>query len=142
METKTLVSVLERKRDKIREILDLTSSAQVGDTVDAMESYVEFIDQREILVNEAKEIEAELNEAMGGNLSPDGLNRDEKRVAVEIDELINQIVAHEEGNRHKVELMMESIKEDMKKTKEGLAAKNYYHNTEMGSKGQYFDEIK
>jgi hypothetical protein len=137
-----LVKILERKRDKIKEIFDLAYSTTIGDSVEAIEPYVEYIEKRGKLVDEAGLIEEELKEAMGGETTSDGLSTEAKDIAIEIDNMIKQIVTHEEVNQVQVQTMMDNLKNDIKVTKDGIAAKNYYQYTGSGNTSQYFDEKK
>jgi len=133
--------LLERKRDIIKEIYELTRSARLGDTVDGVDAYVAFIDQREILINELKTAESELT-GLSATKPADARDMDAKRLIAETDEFIKQIAVLEKQNKPKIGHMMNSIKQNLKEINDSKAVTNRYLNTDAGSGGQYFDEKK
>jgi len=146
---KNLIYLLERKRDKIKEVFDLTHTTVLGDTADGIGIYVELIEKRDVLIEEAKGIELELKETLC-SLFPaqkeenpiDALHMDAKRIVEETDDIIRQIVALEEQNQPRVECMMNSIKKNLKQVKDNKAASNYYQNMGVEYKGQFLDKKK
>jgi hypothetical protein len=136
-----LIGVLKRKQDKINEIWELVRSIAFGDTEEDIEAYIKLIDQREILVNETKIIEAELKELLGQTPDP-ALDTEARRMIRETDETIRKIAALEEQNQPCVAQMMESVKKNIKEIKNGKAMSQYYQNIDTNSEGQYYDRKK